>query len=109
MAFFHRFFLLGAFLASAACLSAQTTTPIVTVTFQQGGRGTSVASGGTVTMIAPGVGRATTGTVTITYTGLTKLTFPSDPELIGSPDFSLQVPSPLPTLTPLQSISFSVQ
>ena len=109
MAFLHRFTALAALLVSATGLPAQTTGPIISVTFQQGGRGTTVSSGGSVTMIAPGVGRATTGTVTITYTGTAKLTFPSDPELIGSTDFSLQAPSPMPTLTPLQSVSFNVQ
>ena len=36
------------------------------------------------------------------------LTFPIDPQLLGSSDFTLQTPSPLSLLTPLQSVSFNV-
>ena len=80
---------------------------IVSVTFQQGGRASSANSGSTATIIAPGLNKSTTATISLTYIGTTQLRFPQDPQLLGSGDFTLQTPTLTP-LTPLQTVTFTV-
>lgn len=81
---------------------------LVTATFQTATGAATVPSGGTVSLTSPSVGTAVNGTITLTYTGTSRLTFPQEPQLIGSTDFFFQPPA-LPSLLPLQSVSFTVR
>jgi hypothetical protein len=87
-------------------LLAQVTPAIINATFVQGDRGTGVVNGSTASIVATAVGKPTTGRLTITYIGLTKLTFQGVPQVVGSPDIKLTSYDTSVPLQPLDTATF---
>ncbi len=101
--------LVAAGLLAPGSLLAQITPAIINATFVQGDRGTGVANGSTASLVATAVGKPTIGKLTITYIGLTKLTFQGVPQVVGSPDIKLTSYDTSVPLQPLDQSTFQFQ
>ena len=83
-------------------------TSVISATFQQGNSAVTAASGSAVSMSALAVGGTVTGTITITYTGQSRLQFPEGFIFQGSPDLTIPSTTLVFPLAPLGSLSFVV-
>lgn len=82
----------------------------VLIRVQQGNNVASIPNGGSYTVNATGVGRPQAFSVTITYRGLTTLTFPGTPRIFGVQDFVFTAPPPPDiVLRPNQSITLELE
>lgn len=81
------------------------------IRIQEGSNVATVSNNSTVTVGADNLNQTVVLKVNLSYRGVTRVAFPQQPELFGSPDFQLVFPPPGEpiVLEPAQSLSFDIQ